>query len=279
MKIKYLGTAAAEGFPAVFCNCAYCNAARAKGGKNIRTRSQAVIDDDLLIDFPPDTYAHALYHGVRLDGIAHLLITHSHMDHFFPQEFELRGICFAHDMREKDLTVYCNQGVKDRFFAVNGGNVHADVLRGIRFFVPEPFVPFKAGAYTVTALPARHMQSEQSLIYIVEKDGKTILYGNDTGYLYEEVFAYIERQHIRFDLISLDCTLVHNPVPDTGTHMGFDQVERVARRLQEAGAVTDQTVKYVTHFSHNGNPLQAQMEEDAAKIGFRAAFDGEEIIL
>ena len=98
MKFRYLGTAAAEGFPAVFCNCEYCNVARKTGGKNIRTRSQAVIDDDLLIDFPPDTYSHALLTGLNLGKIKHLLVTHSHMDHFFPQEFELLVICFAHDM-------------------------------------------------------------------------------------------------------------------------------------------------------------------------------------
>ena len=64
MKLKYLGTAAAEAFPAVFCNCKYCNEARELGGKNIRTRSQAMINDDLLIDFPADTYAHFLQNGI-----------------------------------------------------------------------------------------------------------------------------------------------------------------------------------------------------------------------
>ena len=31
MKFKYLGTAAAEGFPAVFCDCEYCKEARKRG--------------------------------------------------------------------------------------------------------------------------------------------------------------------------------------------------------------------------------------------------------
>ena len=51
MKIQFLGTAAAEGFPAIFCNCEYCNKARELKGKNIRTRSQAIIDDKILLDF------------------------------------------------------------------------------------------------------------------------------------------------------------------------------------------------------------------------------------
>lgn len=44
MKFIYLGTAAAEGFPAVFCDCAFCKEARMLNGKNIRTRSQALIN-------------------------------------------------------------------------------------------------------------------------------------------------------------------------------------------------------------------------------------------
>ena len=48
MKITYLGTAAAEAIPALFCNCEWCRRAAANGGKDVRTRSQALIDDCLL---------------------------------------------------------------------------------------------------------------------------------------------------------------------------------------------------------------------------------------
>ena len=48
MQFQYLGTAAAEGWPAVFCRCKYCLEAQRLGGKNIRTRSQAIVNDDLL---------------------------------------------------------------------------------------------------------------------------------------------------------------------------------------------------------------------------------------
>ena len=51
MKFKFLGTAAAEGFPAIFCRCKACEEARLLRGKNIRTRAQALINNDLLIDF------------------------------------------------------------------------------------------------------------------------------------------------------------------------------------------------------------------------------------
>ena len=53
MKIKYLGTAAAEGVPAIFCRCEVCRKSKEAGGRNIRTRSQSIIDDRLLLDFCP----------------------------------------------------------------------------------------------------------------------------------------------------------------------------------------------------------------------------------
>ena len=58
MKIKYLGTAAAEGVPAIFCRCEVCRKSKAAGGRNIRTRSQSIIDDRLLLDFCPAPALH-----------------------------------------------------------------------------------------------------------------------------------------------------------------------------------------------------------------------------
>ena len=79
MKLTYLGTAAAEGWPAAFCNCDGCRAARRLGGRNIRTRSQALVErrrrDEQVagrrVDAPPVDGAHqrphlGLVHSVPL---------------------------------------------------------------------------------------------------------------------------------------------------------------------------------------------------------------------
>lgn len=58
MKIKYLGTAAYEGIPSLFCRCETCEKSRREGGRNLRSRSQALVDDELLLDFPADTVWH-----------------------------------------------------------------------------------------------------------------------------------------------------------------------------------------------------------------------------
>ena len=83
-KIKILGSCGGEDFPAPFCNCEHCETARKMGNKSLRSLHQAIINDDLLIDFPADTNAHCLRFGVRLGNLQNVLITHSHPDHYVP---------------------------------------------------------------------------------------------------------------------------------------------------------------------------------------------------
>ncbi|MBQ9964373.1 MAG: MBL fold metallo-hydrolase [Clostridia bacterium] len=267
MKLTYLGTAAAEGFPALFCNCAYCQDARRLGGKNIRTRSQVLINDDLLLDLPADTYHHFLQNNIEGDKIRYLLISHSHSDHCYPNDLMLRGHAFAHDMRADTLEVYGSQGAFDRI------RVRADEMPNVNSHCIHPFETVTLGQYTVTAFPARHMPGDGACFFLIRGD-KTVLYAHDTGYFYEEVFAYLQAHAIVLDMISLDCTNVDIPIDDEGTHMGFANIERVLKRLTAIGTVNGSTVKIVNHFSHNGNPLHNLLTARAAQIGCDVSYDG-----
>lgn len=265
MKLTYFGTAAAEGFPAVFCNCEYCNEARRLGGKNIRSRSQSLINDDLLIDLPADTYYHFLQNGVEGDKIKYLIVTHSHPDHFYRNELNTHSSPFARNMRVPTLKIFCSETTYKNFLWIP---------RNIDVTVIKAYETVELGDYRVTALPARHMaEHEEAFIYIIKGD-KTLLYAHDTGYFYEDVFSYIKENEIVFDMVSLDCTNVDIPISDEGTHMGFPNIERVLERLYDMGAVTDSTVKYVNHFSHNGNPIHHFLEERAQALGCHVSYDG-----
>ena len=57
MKLIFLGTAAAEGVPALFCNCKTCEKTRKLKGKNIRKWSSILINDNLIIDARLGFYA------------------------------------------------------------------------------------------------------------------------------------------------------------------------------------------------------------------------------
>src|SRR5205085_12525684 len=85
MEIILLGTAAAEGWPAPFCVCKYCEEARKRGGPNIRMRSGALIDGELKIDFGPDTVSQMQRSGRNLSKLKTLVFTHQHSDHLDAQ--------------------------------------------------------------------------------------------------------------------------------------------------------------------------------------------------
>ena len=262
MRLTYLGTAAAEGFPAVFCRCAHCTEARRLGGKNIRTRSQALVNDDLLIDLPADTYAHFLGNGIEGDAIRYLLLTHAHQDHLYPDELKMRAGAFAHDMRAPVLSVFCSAEVAAR---IGRAPVNTEVT------VLAPYETQDIGDYRVTALPARH--EEGAMIYLIEGE-RTLLYAHDTGYPYPEVRDYLEGRGITLDMISLDCTNIDIPISDEGRHMGFPNIGRLIARLREGGVVGESTAIYVNHFSHNACPLQERLEAMAAPFGYFVAYDG-----
>ena len=263
MRLTYLGTAAAEGFPAVFCHCPYCCEARRLGGKNIRTRAQALLNTDLLIDLPADTYTHLLANRIEGDRIRYLLLTHEHQDHLYPDELKMRAGAYAHDMRVPELEVLCSRGVAAR---IGRAPLNTSLT------VLAPYEERELGSYRVTALPARH--TEEALIYLIEEGDRALLWAHDTGFLYPEVIDYLAERGVRLAAISLDCTHVELPIGDEGRHMGLPNIARLLSRLRERGTVTDATAVYINHFSHNGNPLQSFLEEQATPYGWQVSYDG-----
>ncbi len=270
MKIQYLGTAAAEGWPGTFCRCPQCREARRLGGKNIRTRSQAVIDDRLLIDFPPDTYMHMLAYGLDLPSIGTLFVTHSHQDHWYPEELMLRRNGFAADMAGI-LDIYGNDAVgKSLEQSLKEVEESPSDMPRVAYHELKEFCPCQVEGYVWTPLKAAHNPKENCFIYMVEKEGKRLLYANDSGYFPEETWEFLSGLH--FDLVSLDCTLQKIRLK-TG-HMGLPNNVDVAERLRKIGCADSRTKFVVTHFSHNGGWLHEEMAVRAAEYGFCAAYDG-----
>ena len=106
MKFRYLGTAASEGIPGFFCNCETCQKALREKGRSIMTRSQALIDDKILVDYGVDTYMHFLQMGKTLCEIGYVLITHSHEDHFSYSEWFNRYYGNAQNIKYEKLKMY-----------------------------------------------------------------------------------------------------------------------------------------------------------------------------
>lgn len=278
MTVTYLGTAAAEGLPAVFCNCKACLHAKEKGGKEIRTRSQILVDACMLIDFPMDSYMHMLNQKLDLSAIKDVFITHAHMDHCYTQDFTMRTAPYAHDMAVPTLNIFGNPTVIDRFYANNDSKNMEKITDTVRLNVIHPFDEIGRGEIEVIALPAKHTAQEECLVYCVSKNGKSALILNDTGRLSADVFLPLKKKGITLDLVSYDCTYGWMEKGE-GRHMGA--LDAVYQRgiLQEMGLLSPDSKHVLTHFSHNGALPHDEMAKIAETAGFIIAFDGMQIVI
>lgn len=273
MKLTFLGTAAAEGIPAIWCNCAACKAAKERGGHDVRTRSQILINDDLLFDFPMDTYLHVLQNKLDLSRVSTVLITHAHMDHCYPQEFLLHGEPYAHDMHAPVVTIYGNKSVRKRFKKATAEEITAEIAASVPFKTVRPFDAFTAANYRITALPARHTKGEECLFYAVQSGNKTALLFNDSGILEDDVYARMQEIGLRFDLVAFDCTYGHCQ-KGKRRHMGALDADGEREKMKAHGLVHEHTKYVLTHFSHNGILPYEVLVEKEKPLGFIVAYDG-----
>lgn len=278
MKIKYLGTAAAEGIPALFCNCRTCTEARKRGGRNIRTRSQALIDNKILIDFNADTYMHTINGNVDLSKIDYCLVTHAHEDHLYVNDLGCRIPGFSNLGNEKPFMMYGTYGVVAKI----NGYINSRLLnpKGIvEVCEIKPYEPFMVENYKVTALNAWHDVRAFPVIYMIENPmGKTLLYAHDTNYFFDEVWDYLKENKPNFDFVSLDCTDANTPELDYVGHMNLNDCKKVKNLLLEMGCAHKGTVFCLNHFSHNGTDvLYEEFSEIAEKSGFVVSYDNMEV--
>ena len=269
MKITYYGTAAGEAWPGVFCDCELCRKARELGGKNIRTRSQALINDDLLVDMPPDNYLHTLYFGLDLSKVRTLIFTHSHSDHCYPSDLELLREPFSHTYPGQ-MQVFGNEAVERKVEASCGNK--GGIRERFRFHRILPNETAVSGPYTITALRATHDKKELCLFYHIARGTEAVLYAHDTGALTKENIETLRRCVHPLKLVSLDCT--QQRLRDGKNHMGLKDAAEQKELLLREGLADGDTLFVVNHFSHNGGWLHDEITAQAAKYGMIATWDG-----
>ena len=275
MNITYLGTGAAEGIPALFCNCEYCRGVRQRGGWEVRTRSQILIDGELSVDFPPDAFSHA--RKADFSALKYLLVTHSHMDHFYAHDFILRGYKYAENMTEPVLRIFGNPEVMAVFRECTRREMKPVVSEHFELRPVGAFEEFSFGEYRVYSLLAQH-SSEEPLLFLIEKAGKRILHLTDTGMLPEDSFRYLsEIGGAPVDLITFDCTFLFSEAGPYARHMGLKENMETFSRLEKMGLADKHTKKVITHFSHNAHPTSDALSRAEQNFGVLAAYDGMEI--
>lgn len=297
MKLTFLGTAAAEMYPAPFCECPNCVAARREGGKNIRANSAALIDDDILLDMNTTCHYVAARLGISLAGVRHVLVTHPHPDHFAPDRLRWRrttadgvppfdpasGVWSARYTQAPEMVVHGNDFVR----AALEGVIPPAMLRAARYDLRFELIredeETDCGDFSFIPLRANHgKEYGMAHNYIVRRGGSTLLYALDAGGYDEDQLAVLAR--FRFDCVVMEGTFGLGAYRDEALsrpvgqgHMNLRKNRTLRAFLLENGCMTEDTPCVLSHLCPHYTPLHEAFEAVARQAGMMAAYDGMQI--
>lgn len=266
MRIELLGTASSEGIPGLFCSCRICRTAHAAGGREIRTRSSALIDGILKIDLPPDIHTQCVRFGVDLTSIEALLFTHAHDDHFAPAELQYRGVYFTEHRLTTPLPIFGPPEVICRIAERLNPSLVSYQLQTIE---PEKMVDI--AGYSIFPFRANHDDAILCLNYLITApDGATLLYASDTGWYPESTWDLLAR--FRIDAVVVECSKAESG--GYPGHLSIGEVIALRERLIDLGALHTSAQVVATHFSHLMGMLHADLETRLAPEGVTTSYDG-----
>ena len=278
MKIRFLGTSAAGGYPNPHCRCAHCVAARAEGGKSLRGQSSALINDDLLIDLGPDVPSAALRQGIDLADVSWVLQTHPHDDHLLPLQAVARAAHWA-AKGAKPMQWFGSAASVSKIQAVPS-SAKLDMAvddepgdRKLTLTVVHQWQELAFGDYRVQTVAANHDPTVDPMLFAIEYQGRRLFYGTDTSTLPEETWPRLADLGWTFDVVVFDHNDGHMR-PVSATHMGSDGMLREIAAMRGLGMIDGRTRILGTHLSHHSCDIHSVESAKAESLGYEIAWDG-----
>lgn len=281
VKVRFLGTSAAGGFPNPHCRCDNCQAARAEGGKSLRHQSSVLINDDLLIDLGPDVSSAVMEQGIDLANVAWVLQTHPHDDHLLPlhaiaraapwaarNAVPLQWLGSAQSLARIETQLSPKSRAKLDMVVADTPDDRRLTLTGI-----APWTSFTIGPYRVQTVAANHDPTVSPMLFAIEREGRRFFYGTDTTSLPEGTWDRLAELGWAFDVVVFD----HNDGfarPVSPTHMGSEGMRHEVSLMRDCALVTDATRVLGTHLGHHSNGPHSVESARARELGYDIAWDG-----
>jgi phosphoribosyl 1,2-cyclic phosphate phosphodiesterase len=266
MEIKLLGTGSAEGWPGLFCRCDICRRSRVVGGKNLRTRTSALIDGVVKIDLPPDTLQHIHMHGLDMTALEFVVFTHGHDDHLAAAELQYLSWMFVPEGQVKPLTILGSVSVLEKIEnAVDVDEVPLNLL------CMDPWEETLQGDWSVTPIIPHHDPGQVCFNLLIKRNGKTLLYATDTGRYDEPTWQFL--RGVKIDGAVIECS----KGPKSGGydgHLSIEDVIELRQRLIHMGTMSEESPIVTTHLCHLGGLMHEEMEEIFRPHGIQVGYDG-----
>jgi phosphoribosyl 1,2-cyclic phosphate phosphodiesterase len=283
-----LGTGAGELFPNPFCGCPVCQQARKDG--YTRLRSAMLLDDRTMIDFGPDVCAASQHYNAPLYNVRHVLVTHTHEDHFASTTLSVLGMTQMEEPIHFYMSAPALKWVEDAMEAVKAedgsvGGICKFLLKQNKICLHkvEPLVPFEIEGKTVTPLITIHNgygEKEKGLNYLIQWERGNWLYAADTGLYGQQNMDYLQqwaKEHGPLDVVVAECTYGSIEMPEFCGHLSGNLLCTFIDRFRNIGVTDNHTQVYITHinpmqtFSHA--QLQTYLDENVKAKAF-VGYDG-----
>jgi phosphoribosyl 1,2-cyclic phosphate phosphodiesterase len=174
------------------------------------------------------------------------------------------------------MEIYGNQAVIDTITEYHKkGDRTIESLKCAPLRLMEPGDTIQSGDITATALKATHAPTETALNYIIQRNGKTILIANDTGWFPDQSWDLLK--NFSFDAVILDCCYMH--WDQRRSHMGGSSFTECFKELEKQGSLKPGARLIANHFSHNPNLTHEELCTWLNPLGIEVGYDGMEIEL
>ncbi len=284
----FLGTGAAEMYPNPFCGCEVCE--RARRNRETRLRAAFLLDETMMVDFGPDVAAASQHYGVPLNDVEHVLVTHTHEDHFNMATFSILTMT---DMKKPMHFYLSSAGLAwveqvielEKGTAGTFGQMLSSLRAGgkIAFRALDPYRTYEIGGKRVTPLKTVHRgfgEGETAQNYLIEWERGVWLYAADTSLYGDANLEFLRawaEEHGALDTFIVEGTFGSHRLPKDSGHMDAYQLAQQMADLRRAAALDRHTRVFITHINQVQHFSHAEYQnflQQHADCNITVAYDG-----
>ena len=197
-----------------------------------------LIDGRILIDAGPSVLAKMAAAGLTPAGIADIFITHSHPDHFNPE-----NIAAIAEQAAQTVRIYTTPQALDRIPASAKLEKHALTWGAA----------VQTGSLSFRALPSNHSVddiAEDTFHFLIHGEGKRVLYALDGAWICGRAKRMMAQDGGPLDLVIWDATcggtLCNRRFAE---HNDLEMIRMLRASMLDAGLITDGTKHIFDHLS------------------------------